>query len=117
MRVLRFFALAVPFPGISSSQAAQPPAPQTLTIPCDNLHLKALFWKPTGNGPGSEQRSVSRLGIVSIHFTRQTSSLWALAGNHPRKTCRRNDVRYSSNRWVTITQLHEARRRNKTRAV
>lgn len=51
MRVLRFFALAVLFPGISFSQAAQPPAPQTLIIPGDNLHLKALFWKPTGNGP------------------------------------------------------------------
>src|SRR5262250_2260139 len=51
MKTLRGLVFAMLLPGISFSEAAKPSASQTVTIPCGNLRLKALFWKPPGNGP------------------------------------------------------------------
>lgn len=51
MRTFHIFVFALLFPPFSLSQTTPPAAPQTVTIPCGNLHLKAFFWKPAGNGP------------------------------------------------------------------
>ena len=46
-----FFAFGLLLPSLSSAQTPRPIAPQTETIPCGSLRLKALLWKPAGSGP------------------------------------------------------------------
>jgi len=51
LRTFRFFAFALLLPGLSIVQVAGSAAPQTVTIPCGNLRLKAFLWRPAGNAP------------------------------------------------------------------
>jgi carboxymethylenebutenolidase len=51
LRMLRFFVFGLLLTGVSFALAAQPAAPETVTIPCGNLRLKALLWRPVGSGP------------------------------------------------------------------
>ncbi len=51
MKTLRFLLFTLLLPGVSFAQAVRSIAPQTVTIPCGNLHLKGSLWKPDGRGP------------------------------------------------------------------
>jgi dienelactone hydrolase len=50
VRTFHFFAFALLLPSLSIAQTAPSLAPQTVTVPSGNLSLKAILWRPVGNG-------------------------------------------------------------------